>query len=517
LWVANLETGNSQMLRPEALRPVWKSSEDTVAYMVATGGENWRYEELRLSDNRVRSFGLASPYYDGAYSPDGEVFVWVGRGEETLSVRRAGANSTRTDFSLPSRATGRPILSSDGRFCAVPAGDRVIVLDLEMTVVRSLAGHADIWRDSLAFSSEEPVLASADYRGNVRVWRLETPPHLALNAQRQPVWTLGLSSDERVLATGGDEPDVHVWSIDDGIHVRVLHHGGDVRTVRVRADGKQVASSVWDGGVYLWDLTSERDLPLVLHGHKGVVTGMRYSLDGSHVWTGDEAGLLRAWDTATGELISMFDEGSPVESIERGVISDCIAVRTLVDVLIHCPDREVIVLPAATASALALSPTARYAAWGSEEGQLSVIDLRDGRHAVASPHEGKVRDVSFSPDGTQIATAANDGFVILHDLFGRELTRLHGHENGVYSARFSPDGNRVVSAGRDGTVRIWYLHDESQSVLRGHAGYARLARFLSGGNILSVGEDGFVRIWSSPFIRVSPPGDDPMLDAFQEE
>ena len=38
---------------------------------------------------------------------------------------------------------------------------------------------------------------------------------------------------------------------------------------------------------------------------------------------------------------------------------------------------------------------------------------------------------------------------------GKELTLLRGHTSEVASAAFSPDGTRVVTASQDGTARIY--------------------------------------------------------------
>src|SRR5262245_9031324 len=110
---------------------------------------------------------------------------------------------------------------------------------------------------------------------------------------------------------------------------------------------------------------------------------------------------------------------------------------------------------------------------------------------------------SFSPDGSRIVTASQDGTMRVWDAVScKELARLEGHTGWVYSARFSTDGARIVSASFDKTARVWdSTSGKELARLEGHTGAVTLASFSpDGSRIVSASpesSDGTARVWDA--------------------
>jgi hypothetical protein len=74
-------------------------------------------------------------------------------------------------------------------------------------------------------------------------------------------------------------------------------------------------------------------------------------------------------------------------------------------------------------------------------------------------HTGYVKKVTFSHDGTLLASAATDATVRLWDTATGEPhgPPRAGHTESVNSVAFSPDDTVVASASSDQTVRLWQV------------------------------------------------------------
>jgi WD40 repeat protein len=130
------------------------------------------------------------------------------------------------------------------------------------------------------------------------------------------------------------------------------------------------------------------------------------------------------------------------------------------------------------------------------------VILRDAHTGDAkfrlNGHTAKVNELSFSPNGTRLASAADDYTVRLWNTeTGEEVAVLKGHTQSVTGVAYSPDGYRLVSSSRDGTIKLWDAHaHEEIATLKGHQGTVYGVAFSPDGSCFaSAGYDNTVKLW----------------------
>jgi WD40 repeat protein len=113
------------------------------------------------------------------------------------------------------------------------------------------------------------------------------------------------------------------------------------------------------------------------------------------------------------------------------------------------------------------APTYVDLAWSADGKWLATVDGEtelvlwefDGilkRYRAVTAHQRNARTISWSPDGTRVATGGNDQLARIWSVPGLTLlNELRGHDSAVDMVDWSSDGRWLVTSGSDNTIRIW--------------------------------------------------------------
>jgi WD40 repeat protein len=110
-----------------------------------------------------------------------------------------------------------------------------------------------------------------------------------------------------------------------------------------------------------------------------------------------------------------------------------------------------------------------------------------------------LQNVTYSPDGTSLASASSNGDIEIWDAVTYQRIRIiNGFGQSCNDLAFSPDSRFIASASDDKTLKIWIrASGQLHLTLKGHTGSLKNVAFSSDGKMVaSLANDRSVKVWN---------------------
>jgi WD40 repeat protein len=307
----------------------------------------------------------------------------------------------------------------------------------------------------------------------VRLWHA---PTAARRSQARPhgdrVTDATLADHGRLVVSTGVDHTLRIWQADRGRVLRVLRgHRDEVNGLALGPDDRTVVSAGADHTVRLWQLPGGT-LLRTLVGHREAVTDVAIAPDGRTVASVSNDKTLRLWSAASGEAQHRIEHPDQVSSVAfspdgRWLATACVdGIR-----LWRWPGLR----PAGrleaegqAAWAVSFSPDNRALLALDDRRVLRWNLARRQAAVLLAVTNSRLNSAVLSPDGRVLATGDAAGRVRLHALPGGTSTTIEGHHGAVNWLRFDRTGERLVTVGEDGTVRLWRTADGAALWRPGH-------------------------------------------------
>ncbi len=351
--------------------------------------------------------------------------------------------------------------------------------------VRQEGDHLAVGRPAEKDKPADPVvLTTVPCQGHVQLeahfdasWAKADKLGLLLNVSRGHtgvVRMLAFAPDGRTVATSSLDGTVRLWDVATGVERHTLRAGGEVFSVAFNDDGRQVLAGA-AGRVATWDVRTGKAGPLLKADH-GRVLGLAVSPDGKWLATGGEDHTIKLWYAHTrAERATFRGHTGPVQQIIFSRYG-----RTLLSAgrdgtvrfwdVAHRSARPLAVRHSGPLWSLALARDGRTLATATDdEVLLWDAEALTKRGAVPRPWPNTNCYLAFTADGKTLGVCNS-----LWDVTTRQQ-RPDGWlnwESRCTAAGFTPDGTRMATAFEDGAIVLWDVKTGRALRTLGGRGYA---------------------------------------------
>jgi WD40 repeat protein len=338
----------------------------------------------------------------------------------------------------------------------------------------------------LAFSPDASALAIGDDGGGVRFLDPRTAKSkakpLAL-PESSPV-AIGYSRGGSRVAVSRRDGRTQIFEVRSGEQLGppLAANASAINDVSFSADGSLLATAGLDRTGALWRLDGNRAIGTVFRGQKGAITDATYTPDGDVVLTAGADGSVAAREPATGSIKRRFRLGGAVLSAAVSPDGSMVAAggtgaRVALWPIDDPSAKPVSIdLDGSWAQQVTFSPDGEQLAVAVDDGRgdwelegvgghVRFVDPATGAETAARlGFHGQVPiGVAYSPDGEVLAVTAANNVVHLYDAgthkrIGKPLANV---DSQIRSTAFAPDSERLATGTESGLVLQWNVHEQT--------------------------------------------------------
>lgn len=392
---------------------------------------------------RPANEGISVPI--GAFARLGRGYIWsadMTSNREYLAIGTTTGldvyRNSGSGFQHMWSATGNEVeavrFSPDGTRIASRQYDKVIVHDLSGNVTTTLIGFIQGSYATLAWSPNGEMLAVGSWfgppeTGILSIWDVSTTARLKLISY--PFHGMN------VIATWSPDNQRIAIASGEGIAIYDVHVSEQTRTYL--GDNWAADSLLWspDGSklaagfstnlytneaskITFWDIHTGANLKTIQGPDHGVIDHLIWSPDGTDVIAAFRGGHLMRWNISTGAMLNEADMGQNIVAIGWPSVKE--------------------------------EPIAVLA-----DGSVSVWQSESIKRTVVPGYTDILNSLTWSPDGTRIATGGSHGIITLWNVETHlKLCEMQDPETWNTTVAWSPNVQWLVASGYSSTY-LWNI------------------------------------------------------------
>ncbi len=293
----------------------------------------------------------------------------------------------------------------------------------------------DSFVNTIVFSPDSQTMITGDRNGEVLMWDRETwekTTYLPARSTRAAdsaaqVWywgTLALSPDGNIIANAYGDDGVVTGRDQDGQELFTFSYGERVYSVAFSSDGKYLAVGGVKSDIIIFDIESQQTVANLVSDHE-YICNLVFSPEDKMLLASYErpGNVIKTWDTNTWQEIATFTH---------------VTERTDYHDVLFSPDGQEVVI--------ATIENVEIVFWDLET--MQIVD--EFPEHTRAPYQ-----IAFSPDGSLLASASDDGTLRMWDMETGMNIRIIRNGLEVGAVAFSPDGTLIAFSLWGVGVQVW--------------------------------------------------------------
>lgn len=417
-------------------RELSTGKEKKVYHYDKSSPKNWPQKLIRKIGKKNDSKKVAQKAYSikTYYPPDGGLYSAVlPHGTEVVEVWDVESHEKVRTYERLIESIGHEWFSKYPELTIAHTLKNIEDRSDEQSYFESLQ-DATCYPEHLVFSSDGNKLASTGVLNAMILWDVENKKlHTTLVREGWIDCFTFLDNDTLLIVNRYNDNTIQVWELDQPYNLLGSFSTHDLRRpVVLDNTGKRIAmrslTTSWEQILYIWNLESDEKIEINT-GIKDYISSMVFPSDGNRLVTGRLNGIIQLWD---------FE-------MEKEIISKKISDTLRVLKISHCGNfiaagikKEISILDTEDLSlirtfqqpegesypySLAFSSCSKYLAsgtwWehGMEKMSIRLWDVATGENIhTFKGHNTDIQTLTFSPDGTLLASGSYDGTILLWDV-----------------------------------------------------------------------------------------------------
>jgi WD40 repeat protein len=420
-------------------------------FLVSGGADNRAVVfDIRTGKPIFQSFQGDDWVQDIAFFPDGNSFATASNDSRVQVWDLATGKENMVMFT--DAAVTSLKVSPDGKWIVATGENGTIRVWSASTGVEQLEIPLGNAGTVLAISNDSQRLFSGDVNGDMGIWDISGISSPSSHIQFDETLRIVKfdASGSRLIASDANR----VWFLNpsdvseagaSSPKKAVLELNEAIDNLAISPDGKLMGISTFENKVYVYDLVTRK--PIFVVQSPGDVSALAFSADSFRIIIGTVDGTLETRDIQTAALIVGLHLDDPILSISWGQNGIAVGIKDKIIVLNPETESRIVELDAPGENQfLALNTDNSLLISANSSGQIRfwrqkhnsytlqitltrerpysmdfnsssnllvvgslnkifLIDASSGQEIGRIPHKGNVTNVSFSPDGTTLATA----------------------------------------------------------------------------------------------------------------